>query len=822
MFMSFVLAVGYLQPVGVFASEDVISDDTGNDDDNAVVDDGSSSDNKSDKKKKKENPQDDKKDVAPVKDEPVDGQSYQVIPETVIPQVVLPPDTGIGIDEFNEIYSEVENVVVSDNEVDRSAMNSILLYDENVKEVWMVKGQKIELPSNDWVLADTRQKSSFSIKKNIGRAKKVCGQVDIRSKNEPGKTLSIHITQPQMKPGTITLGEGMSAEIEFAYDEEHFNAAYISSNPNVISVSGNTVKALNKGSATVDVYVGGQKYSKKIKVDSISKIKDFSSPISLTVGQSVKVHFKEGFVTKGATWSVVSGNSCIKLTDAGQLTGLNPGKAEIKGVDKKGTERTLEVTVFVPEKELYLETGANKTVKFYKVKNNEAIWRSDDTRVAQVDDKGRITAGTDSGSTVVTCINNGVEYRTNVYVENPEFTTDEELSAVDGKYTIRLGEGTWYGLVTAGVYRDVEYKSSAPAVAFVDEFGHLQARKAGNSATITAIAGSRRLSIKVVVRKRRIVEVPAKYVNVLDYGAIPYDDKPDHDAINAAIEAAAVAPELDYTVYIPEGYYNIDVTRPEVIKLKSNVKLIMDPKAVLHVNATPSSEYSIISIKQSENVLVQGGQIEGGRSKHEGSSGQWGHGVVVGTYSKNVEIRDMLIYDNWGDGLYVYSSDRNVPPSDIKVYNCELYHNRRNNISVIGVDGLLIEDCSIENAEGSAPMAGMDVEPNIWSGEGFRLDCKNIKLKNCILSTPDGRSCTEGEYNGNKYWVYYSFIILRGTKTVIADTIELEGCVFNGDVDTGDSRNVSFKNCNINGTLYYDKNRPPELKNCKVKSKCEF
>lgn len=835
MLMSVVLAVGYLQPMSVYATEDAVTDESEVEVTDPTANDDSSSDNKSEKKKKKkDNTETRQEETAPAVQE--EALNEETEPEQVITAaepvqvVVLPEEQGISEEDFDQMYGVSWNQTGEVSDINRSALNNVILYEEGMTDVWMIRGQMLELPEEGWTCQTLEGKKYVTFKKKTVKARKVTTNdpIVIMSGGDHSRKLNVHIYLPYMQGGALTLGEGETAEISFNYDKDHFDAAWYSSNPNILSVSGNKVTALSKGTATVDVYVGGQKYSKKVKVESVSKITDFSSSIDLTVGQSVKVKFKD--VKKKVQWSIVSENvaGSVSLSNKGKLTGVKPGVAKIQAVDKNGTTKTLTVNVKVPEKEIYLEPGKSKTVKLYKVKNADAVWTPADKNIATVNEKGKITAGAVSGNTVITCTYKDVEYKINVYVEKPEFATDEFLTLADGQYSIDVEEGTYYTLVPVGIYQDIEYKSSNTSVAFVDEFGRLQGRKAGNNASITATIGKKKINIKVVVRNRRKIELPEKYVNVLDYGAVPYDGIADEDAFNAALAAAAASPEMNYTVYVPEGYYNIDVNKaPEAIKIRgNNVKLIMDPMAVLHVNDTARVEYSVISIKESSNVLVQGGQVEGGRSRHIGTTeglNQGGYGVVAGTYSEYVEIRDMRIYDCWSDGIYIYSSNKDDLPNNIKIINCELYNNRRNNIGVIGVDDLLIEDCMIESADGTPPMAGVDIEPNRWfEGENgyFKCDCTNIKIKNCIMSTPEGRSCTTDQKSG--FGIYYSFMVLRGAQTVVADTIELDGCIFNGDVDSGDSSKFVFKNCTINGTLYYDKNKKPALQNCKVKKKQEY
>ena len=560
MLMSVALAAGYLQPVSVFAAEDVIIDDSEVEIVDPTAESDTPSDNKTEKKKKKKEnketvQQETEIQEEPVQEEPAQEQEYVAAEPEQTVEVIIPEETAISEEEFGELYGISWNAAGEVSDINRSALNSVILYEEGMTDVYLIKGQKLELPADDWTYVTSDAKKFLSIKKNMLKAKKVTAEgVSVMSGSDNSKKIKIHIYQPYMRGGVLTVGEGETAEIPFNYDKEHFDAAWYSSNPNVIRVSGNKVTGISRGTATVDVYVGGQKYSKKIKVDSVAKIKDFTSAIDLTVGQSVKVRFRDGFKMKGATLEIVSGNAAgdtgyAELTKD-KLTGIRPGTAEIKAVDKKGNIRNLTVNVVAPEKELYLDPGKSKTVKFYKVKNSDAVWTTSDNKVATVDTKGRITAGSISGNTVITCTYKGVEYKTNVYVEKPEFATDEFLSAPDGQYTLDLQEGTYYTLVPVGVYRDIEYKSSNPSVAFVDEYGRLQGRKAGNSASITAIIGKTKLNIKVVVRKRIKIDIPEKYVNVLDYGAVPYDGLPDEAAFNAAIKAAAAAPDKDYTVYV--------------------------------------------------------------------------------------------------------------------------------------------------------------------------------------------------------------------------------------------------------------------------------
>lgn len=76
----------------------------------------------------------------------------------------------------------------------------------------------------------------------------------------------------------------------------------------------------------------------------------------------------------------------------------------------------------------------------------------------------------------------------------------------------------------------------------------------------------------------------------------------------------------------------------------------------------------------------------------------------------NVVLEGLSIVGSGGDGIYIGQGSgpcRNIILRDIV---CD--RNHRQAISVISVDGLLIERCSFKNTSGTPPAAGIDFEPN--------------------------------------------------------------------------------------------------------------
>jgi hypothetical protein len=93
----------------------------------------------------------------------------------------------------------------------------------------------------------------------------------------------------------------------------------------------------------------------------------------------------------------------------------------------------------------------------------------------------------------------------------------------------------------------------------------------------------------------------------------------------------------------------------------------------------------------------------------------------------NVLVSDLILRDSGGDGIYLGVGTGFVPNKNVTIRNVVCDSNYRQGISVICAEDLLIENCQLINTGGTAPMAGIDFEPN---RPGERL--VNCVMRNCI------------------------------------------------------------------------------------------
>ncbi len=69
---------------------------------------------------------------------------------------------------------------------------------------------------------------------------------------------------------------------------------------------------------------------------------------------------------------------------------------------------------------------------------------------------------------------------------------------------------------------------------------------------------------------------------------------------------------------------------------------------------------------------VVGGTLEGDLGRHQGTAGQWGHGIIVNAVHHG-RVDGVTAKDAWGDGFYVGSAGT----SKITLCRVAADHNRR-------------------------------------------------------------------------------------------------------------------------------------------------
>ena len=307
------------------------------------------------------------------------------------------------------------------------------------------------------------------------------------------------------------------------------------------------------------------------------------------------------------------------------------------------------------------------------------------------------------------------------------------------------------------------------------------------------------------------------------------------------------------------------IIRP--IKLRSNQEIVFekDVRVIAKKGAFKPIYDCLFKSVRGKNLTLRGENTKfimhkkdyHDRKRYKKS--EWRHGISL-LSCENVIIKGITIKDSGGDGIYVgaLNSGQNYC-KNIRIEDVVCDGNNRQGISVISAENLFIRNSKLINTAGTAPMAGIDFEPNRpnhrlvncvvenceISGNGssgvttyIKLDKTappvSIMVKKCLinnnkngitLAAPVGRHSVKapakGEIIFENCYVQQSKGSVLEFKNFRSDSFEavFKNCNFKNTshastvefiATPGISRamgNVTFKNCSIT-----DKNKKPLIK----------
>ncbi|NUN95574.1 MAG: right-handed parallel beta-helix repeat-containing protein [Candidatus Omnitrophica bacterium] len=117
---------------------------------------------------------------------------------------------------------------------------------------------------------------------------------------------------------------------------------------------------------------------------------------------------------------------------------------------------------------------------------------------------------------------------------------------------------------------------------------------------------------------------------------------------------------------------------------------------------------------------------------------EWRMGVAI-VGCKRVHIEGLRVESSGGDGIYIGSGGKLRWCEDVTIRNCVCHDNHRQGLSVISAVNLLVENCVFSGTDGTAPEAGIDLEP----------DSPDERLVNCVV-----RNCLFENNSGHAILVY--------------------------------------------------------------------
>lgn len=203
-------------------------------------------------------------------------------------------------------------------------------------------------------------------------------------------------------------------------------------------------------------------------------------------------------------------------------------------------------------------------------------------------------------------------------------------------------------------------------------------------------------------------------VDVMQFGAFADGATDSTNAIRAALAYASTLTASSATARVTAPgirfRINADFLAGSGLSIPSNVTLEA-PGAVFQAATNNLDTYAVIRMWSVTNAHIVGPiGIIGDRSSHTGSTGEWGMGIDIRA-TTDCSVSDVDSSLCWGDGYYL-GSVTNVPNVRLRITNPSGSQNRRNGMSIIGLQDSVISSPRFRATAGTAPQAGIDIEPN--------------------------------------------------------------------------------------------------------------
>lgn len=236
----------------------------------------------------------------------------------------------------------------------------------------------------------------------------------------------------------------------------------------------------------------------------------------------------------------------------------------------------------------------------------------------------------------------------------------------------------------------------------------------------------------------------------------------DTDAIQEMIDRL---PYGGGTIKIPAGDWLIDCARS--IKTRNNLRVLMQPDTNLIALPNALPKYGVFDLSKSADVEIVDGHLIGDRDFHDYtallngkvSTHEWGHGIRIFDCER-VTIRGTRMSNFPGDGMSVGAG---AGGRDIAIFGVTTNNCRRQGLSLVECNGVLVYGSQFLNTIGTSPECGIDIEP-----EADQI-AKNITINNCVFR------------GNNKYGIN----VLQRTGAGIVDTVDIDSCLVEGQVSNG-------------------------------------
>lgn len=210
---------------------------------------------------------------------------------------------------------------------------------------------------------------------------------------------------------------------------------------------------------------------------------------------------------------------------------------------------------------------------------------------------------------------------------------------------------------------------------------------------------------------------------------------------------------------------------------------------------------SVLRCSGIENVEIKNGVFIGERDSHQGTTGEWGFGICFSGCS-NLVIKNCSFSKFWGDGIV--SGDCRLlsdttPSKNVLISSCYFNENRRQGMSLCAGQ-IIVEDCTVENTSGTAPSAGICIEPDWYTDYLTDITIRNFTSKNnahalnvCIHDIKNDNGTFKIQVDGLQDEGSYRGIEFLGVSYEDDRKYPLKGRCYLENIELNNNRDIAIK-----------------------------
>ncbi|REA63495.1 hypothetical protein DSL64_03340 [Dyadobacter luteus] len=266
--------------------------------------------------------------------------------------------------------------------------------------------------------------------------------------------------------------------------------------------------------------------------------------------------------------------------------------------------------------------------------------------------------------------------------------------------------------------------------------------------------------------------------------------------------------------YFPPTVGNVPY-RIKKIVIPSNKKLIFADNVKVHGMGNRVNGEFMVMMYDKRNITIIGKNVIFSDIKANYTSGEQRHMFLMQGAS-NIHIEGIAANDGGGDGFYIGSGSQKYS-ENITLINCSADNNRRQGLSIISGKNITIDNCIFSNTKGTAPGAGIDIEPN-YSDEvltGIRIiNAKTVNNEGAGLVLALGALANSGTFvdilvtGHNDQGSFYGALVSKG-QGVLKGSIIIENSTWSNNTYSGFVANnygIGFPRVVLNQCTAYNSN----------------